>query len=155
MQSNLNVMGFNSTFMAHTESLFESCGYKDYIEKYLVYPSAGQQPAVFYNSSEGRNATCDVWDMFDQAAFAVNPCFDVYDVSNACPLLWDVLGHQTQFNYIPAGAQVYPNRTDVKTAMHAPDINWYLDQNMVPVFVADNGEGGPEMQGGESLLMLL
>lgn len=56
----------------------------------------------------------------------------------------------TQFNYIPAGATVYPNRLDVKKAMHAPEIHWYLDQNFFPVIIADGGNGGPEMAGDTS-----
>lgn len=149
VQSNLNVMGYNATFMSQMDSLFHSCGYADWIDEYLVFPPSGQQPAVLFDSSNPPNSTCAVWDMFDAAAFDINPCFNVYAVNEGCPLLWDVLGHQTQFNYVPEGATVYPNRTDVKNAMHAPHIPWYLDQ-VFDVFVADGGDGGPEMAGDTS-----
>lgn len=143
VHSNLNVMGYNETFLAKMDSLFQSCGYADWIDEYLVFPPKKQQPPVYFDSSKRPNSSCDVWDMLDQAAFDINPCFNVYAVNEGCPLVWDVLGHGTQFNYVPAGATVYPNRTDVKNAMHAPHIPWYLDQ-IYPVFIADHGDGGPE-----------
>ena len=148
--SNNNVMGYNATFLSHLEKLHQTCGYAEYVEKYLTFPPPEHQPAVFFNSSSPENSTCAVWEMMDHAAFAINPCFNVYAVSDLCPLLWDVLGHRTQFDYIPAGAAVYPNRTDVKAAMHAPNIPWYLDQHSA-VFVADGGDGGPEISGDTSL----
>ncbi|KAF2725023.1 carboxypeptidase S3, penicillopeptidase S3, CPD-S3 [Polychaeton citri CBS 116435] len=149
--ANNNVMGYNATFIAQLEQLHESCGYADWLDTYLTFPPPGIQPSIFFNSSSPENKSCAVWEMIDHAAFSINPCFNVYAVNDACPLLWDVLAHRTQFDYIPEGATVYPNRTDVKAAMHAPDITWYLDQNHVPVYVAGKGSGGPEMAGDTSL----
>ena len=146
---NNNVMGFNATFLAQIEALHQSCGYAEWIDTFLAYPPPGNQPPVFFNSSAPQNVSCALWEALDKAAFDINPCFNVYAVNDACPLLWDVLGHRTQFDYIPAGAAVYPNRTDVKTAMHAPDISWYLDQHFA-VFIADGGDGGPEEAGDTS-----
>jgi carboxypeptidase D len=41
------------------------------------------------------------------------------------PLPWDVLSFPTELVYTPAGADVYPSRTDVKTAMYAPQyVDW-------------------------------
>jgi carboxypeptidase D len=142
-------MGYNATFLSHIEEMHQTCGYADYIETYLTYPPPGHQPAVFFNSSSPENSTCGLWEMLDAAAFAINPCFNVYAVNDGCPLLWDVLGHRTQFDYIPDGAKVYPNRTDVKKAMHAPDVDWYLDQHY-SVIIASGGDGGPEMAGDTS-----
>jgi carboxypeptidase D len=148
VQANQNILNFNTTFLAKVSALHESCGYADWIDQYLVFPASGVQPAVFFNDSSPRNASCDVFDMLDHAAFAINPCFDVYSINEQCPLLWDVLSHRTQFNFIPDGATVYPNRSDVKAALHVPaDINWVLD-NPKPVFVG--GSSGPEMAGETS-----
>lgn len=146
---NNNVMNFNASFLADLEARHESCGYADILSTYLTYPPPGPQPAVFFNSSA--NTSCALWEALDHAAFAVNPCFDVYDVTSQCPLLWDVLAHRTQFDYIPPGTEAYPNRSDVKAALHVPDdINWYLDQHF-NVYVAGGGSGGPEMAGETSL----
>ena len=58
-----------------------------------------------------------------------------------CPLLWDVLSFPTQLVYQPTGApDTYFNRTDVKTALHAPMIDW-AECSAAPVFI---GKGGPE-----------
>lgn len=46
------------------------------------------------------------------------------------------------FEYTPAGAFVYPNRDDVKQAIHAPmNVNWSLCGVSPAVFV---GDGGPQ-----------
>ena len=150
VRRNNNVMGYNASLMAHVEKLHQDCGFADYLDTYLTYPPPAEQPPVFFNSSSPQNSSCAIWEMLDLAAFSINPCFNVYAVNDACPLLWDVLAHRTQFDYIPAGARVYPNRADVKAAMHAPDVVWYLDQNHFPVFVANGGSGGPEMAGDTS-----
>ncbi|EME44633.1 hypothetical protein DOTSEDRAFT_88719 [Dothistroma septosporum NZE10] len=142
-----NIMGFNETFLTHLEELHETCGYAKYLETYLTYPPPALQPPAFFNSSDPENKTCALWELLDHAAFSINPCFNVYAVNEGCPLLWDILGHRTQFDYIDVGATVYPNRTDVKKAMHAPDIPWYLDQTYTPVFTAQSGHGGPQMTG--------
>ena len=62
----------------------------------------------------------------NNAALDINPCFDIYEVNQQCPLLWDVLGFPTELEYLPAGGQIYFNRSDVKAAMHAPDVNWEI-----------------------------
>lgn len=149
-RENNNVMTFNESFLSDLEARHESCGYADILSTYLTYPPPGPQPAKFFNSSA--NTTCALWEALDHAAFAVNPCFDVYDITAGCPLLWDVLGHRTQFDYLPEGATPsYPNRSDVKAALHVPeDTNWYLDQHF-NVYVAGGGSGGPEMAGETSL----
>lgn len=148
--ANNNLFGFNSTFVSHLESLHQSCGYADYISTYLTYPPPGNQPAVFFNSSSPQNSSCGLWEMIDHAAFAVNPCFNVYDINDACPLLWDVLGHRTQFDYSGQPGTTYPNRSDVKAALHADQsTNWFLDQHF-NVFVADDGSGGPQLTGDTS-----
>ena len=149
-RANNNVMTYNDTFLADLESRHQSCGYADILSTYLTFPPPGPQPATFFNSSA--NKTCALWEALDHAAFAINPCFDVYDVTAGCPLLWDVLGHRTQFDYLPEGAgQAYPNRSDVKRALHVPEnTNWRLDQDF-NVYVASGGSGGPEMAGETSL----
>jgi carboxypeptidase D len=54
----------------------------------------------------------------------INPCWDVYQVATTCPLLWDVLGFPGSIGYLPEGASVYFNRTDVQRAVNAPIQEW-------------------------------
>jgi carboxypeptidase D len=71
--ANNNFFNFNDSFIAQLEDMHKSCGYADYIEKYLVFPPSGVQPPVFFNYSSQEN--CDVFDLIDFAAFDPNPCF--------------------------------------------------------------------------------
>lgn len=80
------------------------------------------------------------------AAFATNPCFNIYETVQQCPILWDPLSFPTELVYTPAGANTYFNRSDVKAAMHAPqDINWAECNS--PVFTGEAAGTGPEGEG--------
>lgn len=109
---NQNILNLNAAFPAGMETLHQSCGYADYIDKYLTFPASGEQPPVFFNYTS--EASCDLWTLIDNALFAVNPCFDVYVITQMCPVSWEFLGAPTQLIYTPPGADVYFDRTDVK-----------------------------------------
>lgn len=79
--ANNNLFGFNDSFIAQLEDLHKSCGYSDYIEKYLTFPASGVQPPVFFNYSDPTDANCDVFDLINFAAFDPNPCFDIYEIT--------------------------------------------------------------------------
>lgn len=144
--ANNNILNLNDSFVQQLEELHESCGYKDYVDTYLTFPPAGQQPVGFFNSSS--DASCDVFDMIDNAALEVNNCFDIYEIVQQCPLLWDVLSFPTQLVYEPSGAPTtYFNRTDVKTAIHAPqNVSWSECGGQPYV----GGDTGPEQEGDTS-----
>lgn len=76
----------------------------------------------YFNATS--DADCNLWGIVYEAAYATNPCFNVYEIGLQCPLLGDVLGFPTDLIYSYPGVPVYFNRTDVKKAMHAPDITW-------------------------------
>ncbi|KAH0135176.1 alpha/beta-hydrolase, partial [Aureobasidium melanogenum] len=67
---------------------------------------------------------CELWNDIFAAVSLVNPCFDIYQVATTCPVLWDVLGFPGSFDYLPEGAQIYFNRTDVQKAINAPMQEW-------------------------------
>ncbi|KAJ6131487.1 hypothetical protein N7523_001193 [Penicillium sp. IBT 18751x] len=145
VQKNANLFGFNETFMADLEHLHKKCGYADYIDKYLTFPPPHEQPPLFFNYT--KDAKCDVFDMIYEETFKVNPCWDLYEVSSMCPLLWDVLAFPGSLDYQAPGSTVYFDREDVKKAMHAPNITWSECSNE-PVFVG--GSAGPEQEGDTS-----
>lgn len=130
---------FNDSFRADIHERDESCGYKDYVNKYLVYPPAGPLPAQLpaQDSSGNTLPECEniYWDVWD-AATEINPCWDVYQVATTCPLLWDVLGFPGSIPYMAPGfTTVYFDRDDVKRAIHAPlNVDWQECTN-VDVFV--------------------
>ena len=80
VEKNKELFNFNETFMATLQDLHESCGYKDFVDKYLVYPASGVQPPTSFNYSNPKDAACDVYNMAFEAAITVNPCFDVYAI---------------------------------------------------------------------------
>lgn len=150
VMENQALFQFNASFLAQLESLDKSCGYADLREKYLTFPPPGNQPPVFFNYTS--EANCDVFDMIDDAALTNNPCFDIYEVNQQCPLLWDVLSFPTQLVYTPEGASTYFNRSDVKAAIHAPAYVDWAECAVNPVIVggAEVGgyyTGGPEGEG--------
>ncbi|TVY21483.1 putative serine carboxypeptidase [Lachnellula arida] len=117
---------FNDTFKAQIHNMSASCGYDDYISKYLTFPPPGLFPVELPGTDETgfTTAECDVFDAIYNEVFYVNPCWDIYQVATTCPELWDVLGFPGSFDYVPAGAEVYFNRTDVQKAINAPLIDW-------------------------------
>lgn len=148
VQANANLFNFDDDFMAQLDGLHQSCGFADYIDKYLVFPPSAVQPPSFFNFSDDAQANCDVFDMINSQALETNPCFDIYEVNLQCPLQWDVLGFPTELVYVPEGANVYFDRTDVKKAIHAPlNVTW-AECSVNPVYVGNNT--GPEAEGDTS-----
>lgn len=86
VQEYQNILNLNASFMAEIEKLDKSCGYAALREKYLTFPPPGHQPSFYENTTS--QAKCDVFDMIDNAALEINPCFDIYEINQQCPLLW-------------------------------------------------------------------
>ncbi|KAH3939267.1 hypothetical protein HBI24_240640 [Parastagonospora nodorum] len=114
------LFNFNESFTQHIHEAADRCGYTDYMEKALTFPPTGKLPEPPNSSVEG----CDLWSQIYYNVFFTNPCFDVYQVATTCPLLWDVLGFPGSFDYLPAGEQIYFNRTEVQKAINAPIQDW-------------------------------
>jgi carboxypeptidase D len=121
-----------------------SCGYDDYISKYLTFPPPGPFPSELPGTDASGSTTdeCDVFDNIYNNVFYVNPCWDIYQVATTCPELWDVLGFPGSFDYVPAGASIYFNRTDVQKAINAPIAEWDECTN-VDVFVNNTDNSPP------------
>ncbi|KEF62364.1 carboxypeptidase D [Exophiala aquamarina CBS 119918] len=133
------LLDLNASFVADLHAQADACGYTAFMDDYLVYPPKGPLPTPpNYDLS---NDTCDTFDAVFNAISLVNPCFDIYQVATTCPLLWDVLGFPGSFDYVPDGAFIYFNRTDVQKAINAPVQEW-LECTSVDVFVnaTDNSD---------------
>ena len=144
LEANNNVLNFNQSYLEYIADLDESCGFAEYREYYMHFPPNGTQPVL-----PEPHGKCNIWDTSYYAAYAPNPCFNVYDVAFQCPLLTDPLGYPSDLQYLYRGLkEIYFNRTDVKEAMHAPmDVSW-LECAAEPVLVA-KGSGGPGTGGPE------
>ncbi|MCJ1311898.1 hypothetical protein MMC25_005571 [Agyrium rufum] len=118
-----NILAINATYQNSLNSLAQQCGYSDFLKKYLVYPPKGPMPPP-PTANANYGGKCDVYNQIINAATLVNPCFDIYQIATTCPLLWDVLGFPGSFDYLPDGATIYFNRTDVQKAINAPMQEW-------------------------------
>jgi len=124
----------NDTFRADIHARDKKCGYSAYVEEYLVYPPKGPQPQPKALPGRGDPECEGIFYDVIEAATLINPCFNIYQVSTTCPVLWDVLGFPGSIPFTPEGTQVYFNRTDVKNAIHAPlNVDWALCAEL-PVF---------------------
>jgi carboxypeptidase D len=64
-------------------------------------------------------------DILYSALLEVNPCFNIYHITETCPHPFSQLGIVNTGDYQPPGAVVYFNRSDVTAALHAvPGTNW-------------------------------
>jgi len=113
------VFSLNETFTTAIHERANSCGYTEYIDKYLRFPPPGPFPLPTKSSDN-----CDVFSDVFAAALEVNPCFNIYHILDTCPHLFNVLGIVNSGDYFPPGAQVYFNRSDVQAAINAPPTNW-------------------------------
>lgn len=109
---NQNILSLDASFLAQINTLHQSFGFTDDIDKYLTFPSFRSTVTCVVQPTS--DASCGLFTILDYALFAVNPCFDISKVTQMCSLLWYVLGYSTQLDYSPAGADVYFDRTDVK-----------------------------------------
>jgi len=116
------VLTNEQSFMADIHNRSQHCGYTGFLNDYLTFPPKGKLPTppnVDYSTPD-----CTLWNDIYNAASLVNPSFDMYQILTTPPNLWDVLGFPGSFDYIPDGASIYFNRTDVQKAINAPVQPW-------------------------------
>ncbi|TDL18856.1 alpha/beta-hydrolase [Rickenella mellea] len=140
VQANRNLFPFNSTFMAQLQNISDTCGYTDYLEKFVTYPPAGQLPfpAGVPAGSHSPVPSCRIFNPIQRAIQFLNPAFDIYRVSDTWPVVWSVLG-------FPRSTQqfIYFNRCVLLDAIHAPHIEWDICSNIdVYVNPTTGGTGG-------------
>ena len=104
--------------MADINKRADSCGYTKFMEDALVFPPTGRIPSAPDPFQPG----CDIWYDIVEAAYYVNPCFNVYHLTDFCPYLWDVMG----LTSLASGPNDYFRRRDVQTAIHAPPTNYHV-----------------------------
>ena len=94
------------------------------MEKYLQYPPPPGPFPVLPDPFASDSLTCDIFDDVYYALLEINPCFNIYHVTQTCPFPWSVLGGVNPGDYIPPEEVVYFNRSDVQKAINAPPTNW-------------------------------
>jgi carboxypeptidase D len=103
----------------------KECGYEDYLNEYFTFPAPEKSTPVLPDPYNSENYTCDMLDNLYGAILQVNPCFNIYHITETCPHPFSQLGIVNTGDYQPPNAQVYFNRSDVAAALHAvPGTNW-------------------------------
>lgn len=107
----------------------EECGYNKFLNEALTFPPPKDFPTAPDETKKG----CDVWDQIVKAATYINPCFNMYHLTDFCPFLWDEMG----FPSLAGGPNNYFNQSAVQKALHVPLTNYAVcGGNIFP-----NGDG--------------
>jgi carboxypeptidase D len=130
-----NIFRLNDTYMAKIKSKANACGYYDYLANYLRFPPPGPIP-----QPSGDDSCAGLWADIKIAASVVNPCFNMYQITTTCPLLWDVLGFPGSFEYRPKGSKIYFDRPEVKRAINAPVNTRWAECKNIPLSFLDVSE---------------
>ncbi|KAJ4374799.1 hypothetical protein N0V83_001876 [Neocucurbitaria cava] len=126
-----NLLYLNDTFMETIRKHDAECGYSGYLEKYFTFPPPQGPFPLLPDPFSTDKYICDQFDNFYAAILEVNPCFNIYHITETCPHPYSQLGIVNTGDYSPPGAEIYFNRTDVKQALHAPlDSNWLQCTNI-------------------------
>ena len=121
-----NLFFLNASFTQAVHDKNDECNYTDYYNTYFTFPPPPGKFPVLPDPFAGDVPVCDLLDDVYAAAIAVNPCFNIYHITDTCPFLFSQLGIVNPGDYEPPGAEVYFNRSDVQQAIHAPPTNWKL-----------------------------
>lgn len=76
IKDNLKAFNLNESYIEYLEKIHEECGFKEFYEKYLVYPPAGVQPPKYLNLTDGSpDLDCDMFTIALDGAWDNNNCF--------------------------------------------------------------------------------
>lgn len=117
-EANQQILRFNDSFRSYMRDLHANgFNYTGFFEEYFKFPADGPMP-IPPNAYETDSPFRSV---LSQAASLINPCFNVYNILDHCPKLYDPLGLTGSTEN---GLGLFYNLTEVKTAIHAPDVPW-------------------------------
>ena len=120
-----DLLYLNQTFLDTMHALSDSCNFTSYMDTYFQFPPPEGKFPVLPDPYEDPDYTCDIFDLVYSAELLVNPCFNIYHITETCPHPWSVLGRVNTGDYIPPDEVVYFNRSDVQAAINAPvGTNW-------------------------------
>ncbi|MCJ1314230.1 hypothetical protein MMC25_007910 [Agyrium rufum] len=113
---------FNDTFMAEIRQTADDCNFTSYFDMYLSFPPP---QGIFPPSPDLTIPGCDIFETVYYTAVNQNPCFNVYHITDGCPLLPSVLGDPNG-GYEPSQLVLYFNRSDVQAQLHVPPTSWIV-----------------------------
>ncbi|KAJ7502903.1 alpha/beta-hydrolase [Mycena galericulata] len=138
-RANQNLFPFNTSFWNELQTISDTCGYTDYLDKFVTYPPAGHLPLpVATNGTFTVTRACQIHSPIQRAiglsvfkflhftVVAQSHCC-VVSILSLTYIVFQILG---QISGVFLGSPVQPknsftfNRTDVQDAIHAPHIVW-------------------------------
>jgi carboxypeptidase D len=119
-----NLLYLNQSFLDRIWERNDECGYTQHMEKYFKFPPPQGPIPTLPEQTYANNYSCDQFSSAYAAILEINPCFNIYHITETCPHPYSVLGEINTGDYVPPGAQVYFNRTDVQKAINAPPTDW-------------------------------
>ncbi|KIX07967.1 uncharacterized protein Z518_02621 [Rhinocladiella mackenziei CBS 650.93] len=132
----------NASLTAAMHDLHDYCNYSSYWDLFFTFPPPSEPFPVLPDPFTSDDSTCDIIDLVYAAALEVNPCFNIYHITDTCPFVYGHLGIVNSGDYLPPGANVYFNRTDVQAAINAPvGTNW---MQCTDINVFGNGDNDNE-----------
>jgi carboxypeptidase D len=124
-----NLFTFNRTFWQSLDDTDSACGFTDFLNEWLQYPPKGVQPPS--PSSGDSYGPCDIYDIVLDPTYLSNPCFYAYHLGNSCPYPVDPIRNPPSGGGYYYNGQEYFNHSDVKAAIHAPDVAWSLCKEVI------------------------
>lgn len=100
-----NLLYLNESFMERARERQKECGYKDYLDKFFTFPPPEENAPVLPDPYNSDNYTCDMLDNLYGAILQVNPCFNIYHITETCPHPFSQLGIVNPGDYQPPNAQ--------------------------------------------------
>lgn len=80
------LLGLNESFMLDLDRRASECSMTDYIEENLQFPPPSDNfTRLFWQNDTWAAQQCDMAPSITAAAELVNPCFNVYHITDACP----------------------------------------------------------------------
>ncbi|KAG9080574.1 hypothetical protein FS749_007962 [Ceratobasidium sp. UAMH 11750] len=119
-KKNQQLLGLNDTVVTRLQELSVSCGYQKIIDA-ATYPPKGKIPLPNGNK-DTITRNCSTANRFYDAAQEVNPCFNIYRVTDKCPTPAD-------------NDEPYYSRPDVQKALHFDNFGNWTECSNVPVFI--------------------
>ena len=121
VQQHYDLMPLDDSTMQSIHDISQRCGFTDWNKKYLTYPPSGPAPRyppgvkIFPNGTvAGEDECASLFNLVYAKSSVVNPCFNIYQIADHCPAVFDPLGENPYFD-----------RADVKRAINAPlDVTW-------------------------------
>jgi carboxypeptidase D len=82
-----NLLYLNQTFMDQIRERQQQCNYSSYWDKYFQFPPPQEPFPVLPDPYQTDAATCDMFDTVYAAILEVNPCFNIYHITEVSSTL--------------------------------------------------------------------